>query len=498
MKAIVLMADTTIRSCLRFYGGTRALTPNLERLAARSTVFDGHWCGSAPCVPARRDMFTGRLNFLERNWGGAEPFDHLLCRLLRDERDTYCHLVTDHTFYFTPGGENYPFSFNSWELFRGQEHDPLNPLVKKVEVPEHHGLLSEQYYKNRQLFQKEADYPSPKTYQSAADWLERNHEEDNFFLWVESFDPHEPFDTPKDFLDLYGDDYEGIPYFWPHYAPCDDTPEQLRHIRNCYLAALTMMDKWLGKVLDVLDRHDMWKDTMVIFTTDHGFMLGEHGFMAKNYMPAYNEVFHIPLLIAHPDIPGGNRISALTQNIDLFPTIAEYFGVGAEHFKNPIHGKSLLPLLRGETDKLRDAVLYGYYGLSVNMTDGKYTYLRAAAEEDNTPLYLYTAMPATLRQYFGLDSMTDFSGIEMGRFLKWTDYPVFKIPSKDVDFQNPSQSFRRRSRFNAESMLFDIENDYAQEHPIQDAALLERYSALLKELMLRHDTPEEQFIRLGL
>ena len=147
---------------------------------------------------------------------------------------------------------------------------------------------------------------------------------------------------------------------------------------------------------------------MVIFTTDHGFMLGEHGFMAKNYMPAYNEVFHIPLLIAHPDIPGGNRISALTQNIDLFPTIAEYFGVGAEHFKNPIHGKSLLPLLRGETDKLRDAVLYGYYGLSVNMTDGKYTYLRAAAEVDNTPLYLYTAMPATLRQYFGLDSMTDF------------------------------------------------------------------------------------------
>ena len=94
--------------------------------------------------------------------------------------------------------------------------------------------------------------------------------------------------------------------------------------------------------------------------------------------------------------------------------------------------------------------------------------------------------------------MTDFSGIEMGRFLKWTDYPVFKIPSKDVDFQNPSQSFRRRSRFNAESMLFDIENDYAQEHPIKDAALLERYSALLKELMLRHDTPEEQFIRLGL
>ncbi len=480
------------------YGDKTSITPNLDRLAKRSTIFDNHWCGSAPCVPARRDMFTGRLNFLERNWGGVEPFDITLPKVLREHKDIYSHIVTDHAFYVEHGGENYHTSFNSWEIIRGQEHDTLVPLVNKEEPPERIGLLSDQYNANRQVFNKEEDYPSPKTFQGAVDWLNLNKDAEEFFLWVEAVDPHEPFDTPQKYLDLYDDDYDDTLYFWPDYAPCTDTAKESEHIKNRYRATLTMMDHWLGKILDFLDDNNMWDDTAVVFTTDHGFMLGEHGFMAKNYMPAYNEVFHIPLLIHHPDVEGGNRVSSLTQNIDLFPTVLDFFDIPTDAGVNKLHGKSLLPLMKKETDKVRDAVIYGYYGLSVNVTDGKHTYFRAAKNPDNQPLNLYTAMPVTLRQYIGHDSMETFDNIEAGRFLNWTNYPVFKFRAQEIDYRNASQTFTVRSKYNSENLLFNIVDDYEQNNPINDEELENHYIKLLKETMEAHDSPVEQYERLGI
>ena len=147
----------------------------------------------------------------------------------------------------------------------------------------------------------------------------------------------------------------------------------------------------------------MWKDTMVIFTTDHGYMLGEHDYMAKNYMPAYNEVFHIPLVVWDPRVQNQPaRVSGLTQNIDMFPTLLSYFGVDMGQLHYPIHGKDLSPMLSGQQASLRDGVIYGYFGKSVNYTDGKRTYFRAAATPENRPLNVYTAIPTTLRQYYGV------------------------------------------------------------------------------------------------
>lgn len=499
MKTILIFADTVCRRYLSMYGCQETRTPNLQRLADRGVVFDNHWCGSAPCLPARRDLFTGRLNFLERNWGGAEPFDHLLPKLLRDRKNVYSHLVTDHMFYLTQGGENLHNSFSSYKFLRGQEHDPLVPVVNQPVPPPHHGLFSSQYCANRTAYHSEEDFPSPKTFQSALEWLDLNRDADNYFLMVESFDPHEPFDTPEKYLEMYPDGYQGEEYFWPHYGLCDDTPEQNLHIHHRYYATLTMMDHWLGKLLDKLDEYSLWDDTAVIFTTDHGFMLGEHGFMAKNYMPAYNEVFHIPLIVCLPGLAPG-RCGALTQNIDLFPTILEWFGIPASSAPNKLHGRSLLPLLRGEAESIHPALLYGYYGRSVNITDGRYTYFRAAQSPDNQPLFLYTAMPATLRENLGWDTMTPegVEKIECGRFLRWTDYPVLKIPAAEIDYKNESQSFTVRNEYNSESLLFDLSCDYAQEHPIQDEALEGRMARLLRQTMEQYDAPKEQYQRLGL
>ena len=343
MRTIVILNDSVNRRFLKTYNrDTFALTPNLEKLQKKSCVFDNHWTGSAPCMPARRDMLTGRLNFLERNWGPVEPFDQTLPELLR-KKSVRSHMVTDHYHYMELGGEGYCQAFDTWQCFRGQEHDCLEWAESDYKEPEHKGHYNEFYHENRKAFTSEQEYTTPRTFQSAVKWLERHGDEDNYLLWVEGFDPHEPFETPREFLDLYDDDYDEEEFYWPEYKPFTGSDKELKHIRNRYAATLSMTDRWMGKLLDVCDRQNRWDDTLIVFTTDHGYMLGEHGLTAKNYMPAYNEVYHIPLLIHTPGQNEEKRISALTQNIDIFPTIAAHHGIDERDISNPIHGKKPLP-----------------------------------------------------------------------------------------------------------------------------------------------------------
>jgi arylsulfatase A-like enzyme len=408
-------------------------------------------------------------------------------------------MVTDHYHYLETGGENYCQQFNTWECFRGQEFDPWVSRIQNPVEPEFIGKFSNQYQLNRTQFKQEADYPTPKTFQAAAEWLENNKESDDFLLWVETFDPHEPFDMPQEYLELYGDDYQGPLYNWPEYGPVNVSDEALKHIRKRYAASLTMTDRWLGQLLDVMDRNHLWEDTLVIFTTDHGYILGEHGFMAKNYMPAYNEIFNIPLMVHLPGSEhAGKRINTLTQNIDLLPTLLSYFNIDRTSCKNKIHGLSWEPLLSGVKEQIRDYVIYGYFAKNVNITDGCYSYFRAATDSGNNPIYLYTAMPTTLYHYFGLENMSDLSRIELGRFLKWTDFPVFKIPADMIKLKDRTQAFDTIGAHIREHQLFDLRADYLQNTPLHNKALEAKYLQMLRKAMTEHDSPDEQFIRLGI
>ncbi|MFZ7946353.1 sulfatase [Neobacillus sp. 19] len=499
MKAIVVLADTLRRDFLSIYESTPVKTPNLERLQKRSVTFDQHWAGSLPCMPARRDMLTGRLNFLERNWGPIEPFDETLPKIL-EKNGVFSHIVTDHYHYFETGGENYYQSFTTWDFIRGQELDPWVSRVSDQELPDHIGRYPKQYYLNKSKFVEEKDFTTPKTIQSAVNWLEENQHADDYLMWVEVFDPHEPFDVPKEYLNLYADDYDGPCYLWPEYKrKTEVSSKALKHLSNRYAGLVTMVDNWIGKLLDTMDRFNMWEDTMVIFTTDHGTLLGEHDFLGKNYMPMYNEISHIPLMV---HLPGGKhtgkRIQALTQNTDILPTILDFFGIKKEDCRNPIHGKSWWPLINDESDKLRDFAIFGCYGKNVNITDGKFTYFRAAANDGNFPLNLYTSMPTTLKQSFNSDLIKDLKKIEAGRFLKWTEYPVFKIPSNEISISDVSQRFSQRGEHIGENMLFDLEKDYKQNKPIKDLMLEKKYIEMLSRALTESDAPEEQFIRLGI
>ncbi len=122
MKAVMLMFDSLNRGMLEPYGCDWTKTPNFKRLAERTVRFDQCYAGSLPCMPARRELHTGRCNFLHRSWGPVEPFDDSVPQILR-ENGVYSHLISDHMHYWEDGGATYHQRYNSWEIIRGQEGD---------------------------------------------------------------------------------------------------------------------------------------------------------------------------------------------------------------------------------------------------------------------------------------------------------------------------------------------------------------------------------------
>ena len=120
MKAITIMYDSLNRNYLPCYGDTESITPNFKRLAEKTVTFDKFYVGSLPCIPARRELHTGRYNFMHRCWGPLEPFDDSMPAIL-GEHGIYSHCVTDHAHYWQEGGSTYHTNFSSCEMIRGQE-----------------------------------------------------------------------------------------------------------------------------------------------------------------------------------------------------------------------------------------------------------------------------------------------------------------------------------------------------------------------------------------
>ncbi len=492
MNVLFVVLDTLRRDYLAPYGSDWVQTPNIARLAERSIVCDNHWVGSLPCMPARREFMTGRHNFLERGWGPLEPFDDVLPDQLRQARPkpVFSHLITDHYHYFYLGGEGHNSSFDSWQFERGQESDLW---ISRVDLPALPETLNRQAHRqqnalNRLAQREEGEFSGPRCIEHAVRWLDDNRDSDNWFLQLELFDPHEPFYVVQEYLDLYGDEWERPLYDWPSYGECQDDPATIAHIRKCYAALLTMTDRWLGTLWDQLDRLGRWEDTVVVLTTDHGTMLGEHDYWMKNTMPVYNEIARIPLIVHLPgDRRAGARVSALTQSTDLMPTILDWFDAPMPPH---LHGTSLRPALEANT-AIHDALIYGYFGMATNVTDGRYTYFRNPLAPDTT-VYAYTAMPT---QFHGFIPREQLAQAELGRFLGHTyNIPVFKIPQPGKAPLGYEEAGTYRPRHD----LHDLAIDPGQERPRADPTIEARMCALLREQLARVDAPREQWARLGL
>jgi arylsulfatase A-like enzyme len=436
-------------------------------------------------MPARREIHTGRYNFLHRSWGPIEPFDDSMPEILR-RNGVYTHLVSDHLHYWEDGGATYHTRYSSFEIIRGMAGDHWKAEIKDPEIPPtvtQGGPDWRQDWINRKYMQEEKDHPQAKTFEKGIEFIETNHNEDNWFLQIETFDPHEPFFTHKKYKDLYEHDYDGPHFDWPRYGVVKETPEEVHHIRYEYAASVSMCDEYLGKILDLMDKLDLWKDTMLIVNTDHGFLLGEKEWFGKMMMPIFNENAHTPFIIWDPRSGRKNeRRKSLVQTIDIAPTLLEYFGV---EIPKDMQGRPLKGVIASDSP-VREAGLFGTHGCHINITDGRYVYMRSSIDHKNSPLNEYTLMPT---HTWNLFSVRELQNIGLGEPFSFTKgCKTMKIP---VDYTyNASYKYG--------SILFDLENDPMQEHPITDSEIERRMIQLLVQLMNESDAPIEQYERLGL
>jgi arylsulfatase A-like enzyme len=494
MRAIIVMFDSLNRHMLSPYADTFVDAPNFARLAAKAVTFENFYAGSMPCMPARREMHTGRYNFLHRSWGPLEPFDDSMPQMLR-EAEIHTHLTSDHPHYWEDGGATYHTRYSTWEFFRGQEGDPWKGVVATPADPSvpaaegsHsgaslHAKMMRQDVVNRTYMATEEQHSQTLTVDAGIHFLETNVAADRWLLQIEMFDPHEPFFTHEQYKKRYEHDYDGPEFDWPPYQKVVEPSDQVAHARYEYAALVSMCDHSLGRVLDFMDEHDMWNDTMLLVNTDHGFLLGEHGWWAKSVMPWFNELVHLPMFLWDPRTGGHDtRRGSLAQTIDIAPTMLRFFGLEPTP---DMQGRDLAVVLDDDR-RIRDGALFGIHGGHVNVTDGRYVYMRSAVDAANTPLEEYTLMPTHMRSRFAVAELTAWEPAEPLPFTKGIRTMRMPATAKWV------------SSWQHGTLLFDLESDPGQEHPVADDEVELRMLRLLSRLMHDSDAPRSQFERLGI
>lgn len=487
MRAVMLMYDTLTRDFLPNYGCDLTKMPNFKRLQDKAITFDEFYGGSMPCMPARRELHTGKYNFLHRGWGPIEPFD-VSCMELLKKNGIYTHLCTDHSHYWEDGGATYHSRYNTFEFFRGQEGDRWTPQDYANHSLNHCPLNKTnesaiQHLANRTRFIKEEDMPSVRTVGAGVDFINKHANKDNWFVQIECFDPHEPFLVPDKYRELYDccDSHEAFNFPAYSFVEGKYTKEEVESLRKEYCALLSMCDAQLGRILDAMDENDMWKDTMLIVNTDHGFFLGEHDFIGKNIPPMFDEVIHTPFFIHDPRVNNdGQRRQALAQTIDLAPTLLSYFEVDG---LSNIDGRDLSPIIENDTP-IHEDILFGVHGGQINIYDGRYCYMRSAVDK-NLPIYNMTLMPTLMRGFISCQE------INQATFVNGENYAngnmVLQIPC----------AHSQGSLLIHPNALYDKKQDPHQLYPLQDEVIENMMKEKLEKAMVKAGAPMWQFTRMG-
>ena len=352
MNVILIVSDTLRRDYLPCYGNVDVIAPNLARFAESALVFEDCYAASFPTVPARADLMTGRYTFAYLPWGPLPQHEITLADLLSGAG--YRTAMIADTPFLARRGYGQDRGFGEFIYIRGQLAG------------------TERAYRQQQRQVSEIEgYCAPKTFTEAANWLERHHDAP-FFLYVDTWDPHEPWDPPAHYVKPHMPDYAGqviAPSYW-EYRDDGVTEGDLEIARACYLGEIAMVDHWFGYLMERIRVLNLLDDTAIIFVSDHGFYFGEHGLFGKRRFrwpdgsgfeegfakgmtvhqrqvhrsPLHNELVQVPLLMMLPG-EAGRRVSGLLSLPDLMPTILDLLEVAVP---DRTQASSALPLLRDE------------------------------------------------------------------------------------------------------------------------------------------------------
>jgi len=416
---VVVMFDTLRPDHLGCYGNKWIKTPNLDMVGGESMVFDRAVAEALPTVQVRRALWTGMRVFPfkrevfatadEANTAGSfflgvpgtpmpgwAPMPWYMVTmseilqglsfLWSDEEQEIPEyrtaLITDDFPLFSFPGMNFYRGFGHWDFIRGQAGDRYGTpvLAKKWDLErfiptwfegtwEHMQLL--QHLANTAKWQSEEDHFAPQVFSRAIEWLDDSKEDDSpFFLLVDCWDPHEPWDAPQHYVDIYDPGYKGLEMISPYYGPTRlMTEKELHHMRMLYAAEVTMVDTWFGKFMDRVRELGLLDNSLLIVTSDHGHVIGEHGISGKLPAGMYDELVNCVLMVRRPDgVGAGQRSNALVQHHDIATTIVNCSGARAPY---EFEGKDLMPLVEGKADKVRDYATCGFC-LSVWCRDDDY------------------------------------------------------------------------------------------------------------------------------
>ena len=515
-NVVVILLDSLSRNLLGAYQGQFPSwsdegwgieTPNLDRFAQQSLVFDRHHSGSLPCMPARHDILVGSMDFLWRPWGSIEIWEDAVTASLRAAGVTTM-LVSDHPHLFETGGENYHVDFSAWDYVRGHESDPWRTRpdpswtgtpALPVEPPSRGHFA---YQDSRTWFRTEEDFPGPRTMRTAAEWITSSSaHHDRFMLFVDEFDPHEPFDTPEPWASRYRRDDSDPWLIWPPYVvgarsqgALDEREE--RSLRAAYAAKLSMIDHWFGQVLEAIDQSPHAHETAVIVCTDHGHYLGEHDVWGKPGYPIHDALGHLPLFIRWPG-QQARRISALSTTVDIHATLCDVFGVIPDHVT---HGQSLVPLITGQATTVRPWALTGYWGREIQIITDSHTYTRGSVGS-SFPLSMWSNRWSTMPVHGRADLR-----LPRPDHRAWLDHmpgstvPVIRQPFQEGDFL----PFWAYGGLVDEHILYSRDDDPLQQHNLaakQGSSMSTVESALyeqLRDALRSLEAPEDLVQRLGL
>ncbi|MCL2647994.1 MAG: sulfatase [Phycisphaerales bacterium] len=342
MNVLVICSDTFRYDHLGFLRRHPVSTPNLDALASQSACFtDFHLC-SFPTLVNRIEVFTGRYTFPLIDWGPL-PYQFPVLSEVFKRHGFATALIADNPHLMRNGfgfGRGYDTCIN----IPGQAHDrfittgPMHEITCPREKLEPDDKRLDRYRHNRAWYHQQNTNTTQRVFEEATNFL--NAAPEKFFLWIDAFDPHEPWDAPEVFQQPYplnGADK----VFWPHSGPADRYSEaEIENMRAFYRAEVSQIDHHVGRLLAFLREKKIFDTTAILFCSDHGYYFGEHGLLGKppkgnppkqsiaSSTIIYEELGQIPLLLRHPQgLAAGQTIPGLCQPPDLFATALDLAGI---------------------------------------------------------------------------------------------------------------------------------------------------------------------------
>jgi len=396
-NVILLVSDTFRADNLAAYGSHWVDCPNLNRFAEQATVFEDAYPEGMPTIPIRRQLYTGRRIIPTYYYPQPEPVQLPGWHHLYNEDVTLSEVLTEAGYitaliadvpHLQRPGRNFHKGYSHYDWVRGQEVDSYGQAPRKapdfsdlypadyLNLPELNlqfgrgqdfRTFLNQYTANRKRWLKDGDSIVEQTARKAIAWLKENHDEGPFFLHVEAFDPHEPWDPPREFLEKYLKQPGAHSWPEPPYSSAQVPPEGVERLRANYAGEASNVDHWYGKILSTAAELGLLENSVVIFMSDHGALLGEQGQFVKGPERLRKQVTHIPLLMK---VPGnefaGKRVSGFVQIPDIAPTI-----LGRLNLKSPsrVTGQDLWPYVTGEQTNKRDHVVQAFGWIAAVRTE---------------------------------------------------------------------------------------------------------------------------------